>query len=81
MTPLEKAKELLNKYYDIDRGLAKSFGEFERVFKRARKCALLAVDEILNEYPPECPEESYEKERYLFWQQVKQEIENYEGDS
>lgn len=30
---------------------------------------------IINEYPSQCPKDSYEMERYLYWQEVKQEIE------
>jgi hypothetical protein len=33
------------------------------------------VDEMLDEYHGPCPEDSYERERYLYWMEVKQEIE------
>lgn len=41
----------------------------------AKECALVAVDELLNEYPAQCPPDSYEMVRFLFWKDVKQEIE------
>jgi hypothetical protein len=71
-TPKEKAEELVNKFYyktDEERILVNKY------WSNAKYCALIAVDEILNEYPPECPQDSYEWERHLYWKQVKQEIE------
>lgn len=41
----------------------------------AIECALVAVDEFIDEYHGPCPEGSYEMERHLFWQDVKNEIE------
>ena len=41
----------------------------------AIECALVAVDEMLNEYNGMCPEDSYEMERYLYFIEVKKEIE------
>ena len=64
MTPKEKAIELYNKMYD--------YSLFE---EEAKRCALIAVDEILKENL-ELPDEPETVVRYLFWQEVKQEIEN-----
>jgi len=64
MTPAEKAQELYLKYYGIP-----------LYIKTVKQCCTIAVDELLNEYPAQCPEDSYEKERYLYWKEVKQEIE------
>ena len=67
MTPKEKAEELVRKYYSF--GLnnpAQSFSWYE-----CKQCALIAVDEILNN-------DGFTKfDDYLteYWQQVKQEIE------
>lgn len=67
MTPKEKAKELFNKYYlliDINN------------YENTKNCALIAVDEILEEY-----KEDYKDIHkdiftiYSWWQKVKQEIE------
>ena len=59
MTPQEKAAELILRYMAI-------------VVKQdvAKKCALIAVDEIINIW-----EYSDTQEKW-WWQQVKQEIEN-----
>ena len=68
MTPQEKAEDLVAAYR----------GTFFRNMSNslAKQCALAAVNELLNEYPAQCPENSYEKERHLFWAEVKKEIEN-----
>ena len=60
LTPQEKAREILHKYYA------------ERVLdiETARRCALICVDEILNDILL-----SKYYARYRFWEQVKKEIE------
>ena len=68
MTPKEKAKELVDKFSDLEDG--------EMYIGKAKQCALIAVDEMLNEYPNQCPKDSYEYERHLYWLEVKSEIEN-----
>jgi hypothetical protein len=61
MTPLEKARELVLKYYWI-------FGD-GYLGQQHIQCALIAVDEIIkNGFNPQL--------QYNYWQQVKQEIEN-----
>lgn len=57
MTPKEKAVELVNK-----------FNNFLH-YSDAKKCAIIAVDEILNAHLFDLDEKQY-------WQQVKIEIEN-----
>jgi hypothetical protein len=64
MIPKEKAEELYMKFYGIP-----------LYIKTVKQCCYITVDEILNEYPAQCPEDSYEMERYLYWKEVKQEIE------
>jgi hypothetical protein len=66
MIPKEKAEELLNKFsMPIDR--------HKNIYYK--RCALIAVDEILNEY------KSYNKSAIVYndalryWDKVKQEIE------
>ena len=62
MTPKEKADELLNKIENPLQGVT--------LFKELRKSlALIAVDEILNEYW------SHDTNRRDWWEEVKQEIE------
>jgi hypothetical protein len=48
---------------------------WEFTYNCAKQCALIAVDEILKEYPSQCPPDSYEMERHLYWIEVKKEIE------
>jgi formylmethanofuran dehydrogenase subunit E len=66
MTPKEKAIELVSKYY----------GHFTAHMSIAKKCALIAVDEIIADYREDY--ESINKDIYTiysWWQEVKQEIE------
>jgi len=65
MTPQEKANELCKKYveFKID-GQHRIFG-----IELSKQCALIAVDEILQEYW------SHNTERRDWWKQVKKEIE------
>lgn len=68
MTPKEKAKELYNKMYD--------YSLFE---EEAKRCALIAVDEILSFFSNKAFELTYpeiSKFEITYWQEVKQEIEN-----
>ena len=70
MTPLEKAKELVDKMWNIDEGYG-SIG-----FHEAKQCAIIAVDELIRIAPwgsdidGEIEDDS--KEYYI---EVKQEIE------
>jgi hypothetical protein len=64
MKPKDKAKELVDKYYN--------FGDQE--FDYSKEFALIAVDELLNNFLSNRTT-NYGKERYYFWQAVKQEIE------
>jgi hypothetical protein len=65
MTPKEKAEELYSKYYNrIEHSLSEDVSGFEKDI--VKHCALIAVDEILEE----CV-----LERDWYWEKVKQEIE------
>lgn len=70
MAPKEKAKEIFDKMYLVEDQMA----NYPMCFDTAKQCALIAVDEILNEYPSQCPKDSYEMERHIFWQEVKEEL-------
>lgn len=74
MTPKEKATELSNKYFE--QFLA--FGEYLSI-EKANKCALIAVDEILNSTPYGWYDKRFFSDKmkkfYEYWQEVKQEIE------
>lgn len=64
MTPKEKANEIYTKMYNM----------VCTAHYIAKHCALIAVDEMLNEYPSQVPKDSYEMERHLYWLEVKQEL-------
>ena len=66
MKPKEKAEELVKKYTDMS------------IFKfAAKKCALIAVDEIIEVCSNEISNCS--DMTYFYWQEVKQEIENLQS--
>ena len=83
MTPKEKAKELVDRYERYSNpyyyGPLVNFGPHfseEEKRKGAKKCASIAVDEIIGVLN-KLEETEYKMEKSLaFWQQVKQEIEN-----
>jgi len=94
MTPKEKAKKLIDKYtFQYESVTDENYGYITQMLsaKLAKKCALIAVDEILEaleEYDKRT--ENYLKEdfpdyfsfelqnmdsEFRFWEQVKKEIE------
>lgn len=78
MTPKEKAKELISSMYqpifDTDFGIFTSNDSSK--YQVAKQCALIAVDEIIDAI---IIIEDYDFETLIiFWQKVKQEIENHD---
>ena len=67
MTPKEKAKELVDKFYYIPN----SQGIFMMQDYQAKECALIAVDEIILEMNSVMLPNPFKQ----YWQEVKQEIE------
>ena len=65
MTPKEKARELVDKIIDKMFNLRDGYNSIE-VFDTAKQCALIVVDELLEE----C-----KLRRDWYWLEVKQEIE------
>jgi hypothetical protein len=65
MTPKQKAKELLDNFIPHTRVYHEVLG-WEDYIDSAKKCALIAVNEILNLLPLANRD---------YWQEVKQEIE------
>jgi hypothetical protein len=65
MTPKEKALDLVDSFIQRTRNK----WELSMSYKRAKQCALIAVDEILNQFiwKPSTG--------MSYWQEVKQEIE------
>ena len=76
MTPKAKAENLIEKFIPNTKIWNDEKKVWEDCIESAKRCALIAVDEILNEYPSQCPKDSYEMERHIFWQEVKQELLN-----
>ena len=65
MTPKEKANELVDKMFDVD--YFDDYEESTMIYKHAKQCALIAVNEmldVLNQLTLE----------YEYWAEVKQEI-------
>jgi hypothetical protein len=74
MTPKENAEELVDKFlkslYD-DGSLS-----FKKIlYKYAKKCAIVAVDEIINANPHSNPLNTNAYSTMNYWQEVKHEIE------
>jgi 5'-3' exonuclease len=74
MTAKEKAKELIDKFGEVEIMFESQTGKikYDELWDASQKCALIAVDEILLVIT-ECETEYYDN----YWQQVKSEIENY----
>ena len=70
MTPKEKSKELINKFTNPVRW---KLGQ-ENVTQRAKECALIAVDEILDSVI--IIDLTTAENQFKYWQEVKQEINN-----
>lgn len=66
MTPKEKATALVDKYYEDDLMWE------DLSYIQAKKCALIAVEEIINDTDASSP---FETQRLIFWNEVKSEIE------
>jgi hypothetical protein len=83
MTPIEKAKELFEKFNKYS---SNNIPDFEKYFNAdsairiskysAKQCSIIAVDEILKYQPYDIY--SIEASTFLkkYWEKVKQEIEN-----
>ena len=70
MTPKEKAKELVTRFYpEVQWKLGQ-----EDCLDRAKRCALIAVDEIIANIEPSVSMDVIEA-RIKYWQEVKKEIE------
>lgn len=75
MTPKEKAKELVNKYFlEIEGADTYAFNLPSMNLFIAKKCALIAVDEIKEVVRELCNEETIGI-HMIYWEKVKQEIE------
>jgi hypothetical protein len=70
MTPKEKAKELTLKFMKIDSD-SEQFVEFKIKFFYAQRCALMAVDEVIQAMDNVMLPNPFKQ----YWNKVKQEIE------
>jgi len=71
MTRKEKAKELIEKFECyVDYQGDDCFNEREKMLINAKKCALIAVDEIIQAFNNECSTSIH------YWKEVKKEIQN-----
>ena len=74
MEAKEKANELVVSFYTI---MPESSNEYGMDWDMAKKCALIAVDEIINSGALNDEEIYVSKPSYVgYWEEVKQEIEN-----
>jgi hypothetical protein len=72
MTPKEKAKELVEKFYDTN----SHPNSVEVRVKTAKQCALIAVDEIDNAIDFDWMEVQNLDRQHAYWDSVKKEIQN-----
>ena len=76
MTPKEKADELIDKMYYIGRYDDKEDYNPAMAWERAKKCALIAVDEIIRANPHSNPLNTDVYSTMQYWHDVKTGIEN-----
>ena len=75
MNPKEKSNELYNKYYQNILTYGEELSQEITISLLAKKCALIAVQEILNCNPHTNPFNTDVYSTYDYWFQVKLEIE------
>jgi len=74
MTPKEKAKKLVDKYSTY---VVMWSGGIEVETQNVKQCALIAVDEILEELDHLTFDDfDYGTSKMMYWQEVKEEIKN-----
>jgi hypothetical protein len=73
MKAKEKANELIDKMYYVGRYDDKEDYNPAMAWERAKQCALMAVDEIINHHSQE--QGLYRIDTY-YWQQVKSELQS-----
>jgi hypothetical protein len=74
MNPQEKANELFNKYLSINLSQVNDLVDGIRI-SLSKKCALIAVQQILNSNPHSNPFNTEIHSTYPYWEKVKLEIE------
>jgi len=71
MSPKEKAEELTNQFMELKHVKLSDYSRIE--WPTARKCALIVVNEIVKSRKDD---NIFRAQDLVYWQQVKQEIEN-----
>jgi hypothetical protein len=76
MTPLEKSEDMIMKFYYAlpNNGSITGINNINDRWNEAKKCALIAVDEII-EFLAHASKYLAFPEQIKYWQEVKQEIE------
>jgi len=75
MTPKEKAKELFDKFYQIEDSKLCKDAWIDSYL--AKKCALVAVDLIIEQFNYIVfIDDRYRETNLIYWQEVEKEIEN-----
>ena len=75
LTPKQKAEKLVYFYQNLLTPLSEKKDDF--FFSRCKKCALIAVDEIINSlenYGKESDELQNMENNFRYWQEVKEEL-------
>ena len=75
LTPKQKTEELVYFYQNLLTPLSEKKDDF--FFSRCKKCALIAVDEIINSlenYGKESDELQNMENNFRYWQEVRQEL-------
>ena len=75
--PREKARELVDKMYYCQRYVDSEKNYIHiplEAYKRAKQCALIAVDEIILAIPDASDDDSPYNHELKYWQEVKEEI-------
>lgn len=67
MLPIEKAKEIFDKIYNVE----DTMGDYPMCYETTKKCANILVEEVIKEFDYN----SKNDKKQGFWQQVKKEIE------
>lgn len=78
MTPKEKATELVHKFYISlpNNGSLTGLNNINSRWNEGKKCALMAVDEIIEELLGDWGDNQWRaNERIGYWKEVKEEIE------
>ena len=73
MTPKEKAESLIDRFIPNTRIWNDEKKVWEDCIESAKRCALIAVDELLDDDVYDMSEQPFEK-RIEYWQEVKQEL-------